>query len=712
MREEQLLNFDFRRYFEALRKYVWALLALLALSIAAGVVYTSRQPRVYEAVASVQIEPRLADLLNQGTNQDARTGQSAGGLDYYKQQRQVIASFMLIRATVRDKQLYTHLLTEDELKANPKVEAQIDLAAHRLQENLRVEYPDQDRIMYIVVRSGDPVRAAKIANDHLASYIAYSKHQLKMGTEDASGALKTELDDTETNLTQSEAALFQFQKDKGLLAVSLEDQLSLVSMNITSFTQKMNEARARRIEIGARLERMRKLSTREVLESPILVMNDSTSFDALRAQYYTERNQFLQVQKELGPKNPEYQKSKAKMDDLYAALHAETQRIIEGVEEQHQAALGAERLLNVEVERYKKEALDLGPTIVDYNKLVRNNKRFEDDYKTLRPQLAASQMTGRLNTTIDTSYAKPLDPALPPTEPVSPSLKINLMVAVAIALMIDAGLLVLVVFLDRSIKSTLDAQAATGVPVLGVIPMLPPSTSPEDNRARDLYVHEHPTSSIAECCRSLRTNILFSGADRQLKTLVVSSAGPREGKTTSVIYLGTTMAQSHQRVLLVDTDMRRPRLHQSMGVPKHIGLSNLILGDQNYDDVIKTTDIPNLFVLPCGPRPPNPAELLMTKRFETVLQELSSRFDLVILDSPPLQAVTDAVVLSKYTDGVILVVRSGKTLRDEIRHSANQIRDVGGSIFGVIVNEFDVSDRNYGYYNYYGYGEQDEAKVV
>ena len=157
--------------------------------------------------------------------------------------------------------------------------------------------------------------------------------------------------------------------------------------------------------------------------------------------------------------------------------------------------------------------------------------------------------------------------------------------------------------------------------------------------------------------------------------------------------------------------MRRPRLHASTGVPRQHGLSNLILGDRDYDEVIKTTEIPNLFVLPCGPLPPNPAEMLMTKRFQAVLAELSTRFDRVILDSPPVQAVTDAVVLSKLVDGVILVVRADKTLRDDVRRSAKQIHDVGSSIFGVIVNEINAGDRSYYSYGYaYGYGH-DEAEA-
>jgi capsular exopolysaccharide synthesis family protein len=156
--------------------------------------------------------------------------------------------------------------------------------------------------------------------------------------------------------------------------------------------------------------------------------------------------------------------------------------------------------------------------------------------------------------------------------------------------------------------------------------------------------------------------------------------------------------------------MRRPRLHVSTGVPRGIGLSNLIVGDESYDDAIKSTDIANLYVLPCGPLPPNPVELLMSKRFGIVLEELGKRFDRIILDSPPLGAVTDAVVLSKQTDGVALVVRAGKTLRDEVKRSVKQIRHVDGQVVGVILNQLDARERRYGYYDYYGYAPKTADK--
>ncbi len=695
----EIFNFDFRRYLKAVRRFLFPLLALMALAVTVAVIYTSRQPRIYQARASVQIEPRLPDLLGQGENGILSL---TTGTDYYKQQRQVLGSYTLVRQTVRDHQLIAKLLSDTE-RAVLSPEDQLTKATRRLQKSLTIKYPEQDRIMYVTVKNERPELAAEIANDHIATYVAYARGLLTVDTQQASKALTSELDQAAAKLQEYDAKLYEFQKTNELVAVPLEDRQSLVSANITSYTAKMNEARARRIELGSKLERMKRASDIDILESPILMMGDSSSFDALRASYYTERNLFLQLEKEVGPKNPEYQKQKLKVDDLYAALQSEARRIVGGVQANFDAAGSTERALGAEVERYKTEAFELGPKIVAFNEIQRTKKNWEDKYNILRTRLSTSEMSGRMNREINTTYVKPLDPALAPSMPVSPSLRLNVAFALAFATLLGVSLIFLSVFLDRTVKTTTDAQQAAGVPILGFIPML--GSLGADMKTRDLYVHTHPKSLVAESCRALRTNILFSAADRTLKTLIVSSANQREGKTTSVMYLGTTMAQSGQRVLLIDTDMRRPRLHESTGVSRQVGLSNLILGDKSYDDVIKTTEIPNLFVLPCGPLPPNPAELLMTNRFKVVLAELASRFDRVILDSPPVQAVTDAVVLSKLVDGVILVVRADKTLREDVRRSSRQIKDVGGPIFGVIVNEVNTSDRSYYSYGYgYGYG--------
>jgi len=700
--EEQVLTIDFRRYLSALRKYAWLLAALIVMSIAGAVVYTTHQTAIYQATASVQVEPKLPDLL--GTGDTFNVAGASASAEYYKQQRQVLSSFTLIEKTVDQNDLIPKLLTEAERK-DLSHDDQLDLATRRLQLDLTVKYPEADRIFYVSVKSPSPEDAKLVADAHVQTYESYARGLLQLSSNTASEALQAEFTEAETKLRAAEQKIYDFQAKNDMVAVTIEAQQSLVQGNILAFTSKLNDGRAREIELSAKLAEMKKESGEDVLSTPIIMMGDNVSFETLRTQYYTEKSRLLELEKDLGPKNPDYVAQKQKVDLLYQALQGELKILVRGTLDVFNAQLATNAGLAGEVERYKQEAKKLSPLIVIYNELLRQKKEFDDKYNILRARLSSMQMTGSLSSTI--SNVRSLDKAQLPTKPVSPNMRTNVSLAAILALMVGIAIIFLIVFLDRSIKSISDATQAADAPVLGVIPQL---TSDDldgrnDDRTRDLYVHENPKSSIAECCRSLRTNILFSAADRELKTIVVCSANQREGKTTSVIYLGTTMAQSGQRTLLIDTDMRRPRLHKSTGVALSPGLSNLLIGGDDYDSLIKPTEITNLFVLPCGPTPPNPAELLLTKRFEIVLGELARRFDRIILDSPPIQAVTDAVVLSKRVDGVVLVVRASKTMRDELRRSARMIRDIGGSIVGVIVNELDARDSYYGYgYGRYSYG--------
>jgi polysaccharide biosynthesis transport protein len=699
LHEEQVLSIDIRRYLGALRKYMWLLAALVVMSIAGAVVYTTRQTPIYQATASVQVEPKLPDLLGTGDLFNV-AGASA---EYYKQQKQVLSSFTLIQRTVDQNDLIPKLLTEAERKELSH-DDQLDLATRRLQLDLLVRYPEADRIFYVSVKSPSPEDAKLIADAHIVTYESYAKGLLALNSNNASEALQAEFSEAEKKLRLAEKRIYDFQAEHDMVAVTIEAQQSLVQGNILAFTTKLNDARAKEIELAAKLAEMRKEQNEDVLSTPIIMMGDHTSFETLRAQYYTEKIKLLELEKDLGPKNPDYVVQKQKVDLLFSALQGEVKILVRGTQDLYSAQLATNAGLNGEVDKYKQEAKKLSPLIAIYNELLREKKEFDDKYSILRARLSSMQMTGSLSSII--SNVRSLDKAQLPTHPVSPNMRTNVSLAAIMALIVGTGIVFLLVFLDRSIKSVTDATQAAGAPVLGVIPQLTSGDldGKNDDRTRDMFVHENPKSSIAECCRSLRTNILFSAADRELKTIVVCSANQREGKTTSVIYLGTTMAQSGQRTLLIDTDMRRPRLHKSTNVALSPGLSNLLIGEDDYDNLVKPTEVKDLFVLPCGPTPPNPAELLLTHRFEVVLRELGKRFDRLILDSPPIQPVTDAVVLSKRVDGVVLVVRASKTMRDELRRSARMIRDVGGSIVGVIVNELDARDSYYGAYGYGGYG--------
>jgi capsular exopolysaccharide synthesis family protein len=261
--------------------------------------------------------------------------------------------------------------------------------------------------------------------------------------------------------------------------------------------------------------------------------------------------------------------------------------------------------------------------------------------------------------------------------------------------------------LDTSVTTQADVEERVGVPFLGFLPRVAlEKTAPDDER--DLYVFRHPRSPAAEACRAIRTNLLFMSPDRPLRTMLVTSSGPREGKSTCVIATGIAMAQSGNRVLLVDTDMRRPRLHRALGTPNDRGVSSVLVGDATLDEVIKSTEVPGLFLIPSGPIPPNPAELFHTQRFKDFVSAVGSRFDRVIFDSPPVNAVADPVVLATHVDGSFLVIRAAATHRAMARRAVRVLTDVKVRIFGAVLNDVELGSPKYGAYyaTYRGYGTE------
>jgi capsular exopolysaccharide synthesis family protein len=296
-----------------------------------------------------------------------------------------------------------------------------------------------------------------------------------------------------------------------------------------------------------------------------------------------------------------------------------------------------------------------------------------------------------------------------------------------VGLLLGVGLALMLEQLDRVIRTVEDAESA-GITVLGVLPHIDQAaainTSSYGRRKhrdragqlgnRDLIVHNHPKSSVAECCRTIRTNITFMSADRPRKTIVVTSASPREGKTTVAISLAISLAQSGKRILIVDTDLRKPRIHRAFGKSLNRGVTSILVGEHSAQEAIQETEIPGLSVLGSGPIPPNPAELLHTEQFRGLLAELAKSFDHLIFDSPPLAAVTDAAIISPQVDGTILIIHTQRTTREALRSALRQLRDVSGHLTGGVLNEVDLSTHRYGYSSYYyyrseSYSENDET---
>jgi capsular exopolysaccharide synthesis family protein len=399
------------------------------------------------------------------------------------------------------------------------------------------------------------------------------------------------------------------------------------------------------------------------------------------------------------------------LDTVRQAYEHEIDAVLTTFEKGYQEMQDNERSLKTLMEQQKKEAIELSKIEVEYKPLRRAAEQEEKMYGIIANRQKEIDITGPMKT----NNVRVLERAVVPGAPVRPKPLQSLMLGLLLGLGTGIGLAFAIEALDNTLKTQADVEQLLGTPVLGLVPIIggpggvADAVEVADNlRERDLGVFLDPKSVAAECCRSIRTNILFMSPDRPLKTVVVTSPSPQEGKTTTAINLSVTMAEAGGRVLIVDTDMRRPRLHRSFGVPNQTGISTVIVGKATLEDAIKRTDVPNLDVLTCGPVPPNPSELLHTERFAAVLADCGRIYDRIILDSPPTSAVTDPAVLGNLADGVVLVIKAGETTRESATHARRQLTSAKVRLVGVVVNAIDFSNPAYGYdyyyRNYYRYG--------
>jgi capsular exopolysaccharide synthesis family protein len=375
------------------------------------------------------------------------------------------------------------------------------------------------------------------------------------------------------------------------------------------------------------------------------------------------------------------------------------------------------------LDQANRVGLELNLQEISHRRLQRERDNTSKLYGTLLERTAQTDLTRALQV----AYVRVIDRALVPGSFISPRVNSAVMIGTLLGLLLGMAIAIALDQLDRVIHTVEDAEA-TGITVLGVIPHIDQNATalntgayrrkrrdrPEHLGHRDLTVHNHPKSSVAECCRTIRTNITFMSADRPRKTLVVTSASPREGKTTVSISMAISLAQSGKRILIVDTDLRKPRIHRSFGKPLNRGVTTILVGEHTAKEAIQETGIPGLSLLASGPIPPNPSELLHTEQFKQLIADLAKQYDHLILDSPPLAAVTDAAVIAPQVDGTILVIHTQRTTREALRSALRQLRDVNGQLVGGVLNEVDLATHRYGHSSYYyyrneGYYESDDG---
>jgi capsular exopolysaccharide synthesis family protein len=381
--------------------------------------------------------------------------------------------------------------------------------------------------------------------------------------------------------------------------------------------------------------------------------------------------------------------------------------VVASVRNEYELAKKLEENLPLQIEEQKRQALDLDDRASTYAELEREVAQS----RGLLERLESRQKETELAAALPTKNIRIVDKAEVPRAPVGPDRFRSLAMALLVGLMGGAGLVFFIEYLDRSVKDPGDLERLLNVPFLGPVPVI--EAKKEGPLARDLISAHEPKSLYAEAYRSLRTGVFFTSPDNPPKVLMVTSTGPQEGKTVTTINLALAIAASGKKVLLVDADMRKPRVHKVFGQKNSVGLSTLLGGEKDVGLALKETKVANLTVITSGQIPPNPSELLGTERMVRFLGILRERFDIVLIDSPPLISITDSVVLGSHVDGVILVAKAGATSREILKRGIAMLGEVNASIVGVVLNMVDYRKSTYyyhsHYYSYY-YGEDSNGK--
>jgi capsular exopolysaccharide synthesis family protein len=429
--------------------------------------------------------------------------------------------------------------------------------------------------------------------------------------------------------------------------------------------------------------------------------------EKLQEQKSDLKIQIAQLSTQFGPAYPKLAQLNSQLREVDSEILAEMKKVAGRLRGDYLASLQRENMLRAALEQQKQQENKLNESAIEYSFLKRDFETNRTLYEGLLQKLKEAGITAGLRS----NNIREVDIARTPAAPAEPNIPRNLAFGFMLGLTTGIGLAFLLEGIDNTVRTPEQAQLISGLPSLGMIP-LGSKNNPEaasrslsvasSKEAVELITQCRPQSQMSEAYRALRTSLLLTSVGAPPKVILITSALPQEGKTTTSLNTATVLAQKGTRVILIDADLRRPSIHKTLGIGPRIGLSNVLTGGATLQEAtFRSSLLPNLFILPAGTPPPNPAELLASTQMADILASLRQQFDHVIVDTPPTLSVTDAVVLSPYADAVVLVIRCGQTTKAALRRSREILTQVNARICGVLLNAVDLSSPDYYYYYEY-----------
>ncbi|MBW2508438.1 MAG: polysaccharide biosynthesis tyrosine autokinase [Deltaproteobacteria bacterium] len=700
----ELPEVDLQELLRVLVEHKWVIAIITAAVVVLGAVWTARTPRIYEATCTLEYNPSPSKPLG-GSVEDVADpiGSYWATREFFQTQNLVIASRDIAERVVRRLGLHEDpsYLPQDEDTVGKT--GDVEATALALQSRLTVEPVGETRIVRVHVRDVKPERAKLIADALAQAYVDKTVEDRLASTDRARDWLENQLATLRTDLDEAELALHNFKKGHNVLSVSMEDRQNLVAGDIQATNDKLTETRNRRIELEARARRLKASLNRSLEQIDPALMDADAALGQLILELRSKTQERDALAVKYGAEHPAMKRLEQEIGVLERQATRERDALIESAENDVEQIRAVEQGLRAAAGEAHSAGLNLNLREIDYRRLNHDRDNKAKLYEIVLQRLTETDITRMLRTT----HVRLLDRALVPASPVSPSFVKNLGASLLAGLLLGLAAAFFMSRLDRTVRSV-ESVESLGVDVLGVIPHLgealaedAPKRGPRAvvgaQKLGELIVVDQPMSPAAETFRMIRTNLTFMSQEQPLRSFVITSAMPLEGKTTIASNLAISLAQFGRSVLLVDSDLRRPRLHRVLDVDNQRGLTTLVDGLATLSTAVHSTRIDGLSVLTSGPIPSNPSELLHSAAFAKVKEQLLENFDYVLFDSPPMGAVTDAAILAPQVDGTVLVVRAGTSTLHAVTGALKQLASVSANLLGVVLNDADLRIKGYRY---------------
>lgn len=654
--------------------------------------YTHHEPEFYETqyqlIKSAAVSLKVVDMLNLEATYDT----------YIKNEAGLLPSIGDITGWFSD--LFSSIFgTKKIAEEETDTFSRADMLAKTISGGIVVKPVKNSKMAEISYISSNPELARVIANTVAQAYIEtildLNMSSVRHGIE----WMTIKAKEQKEKLEKSEETLQNYMKSHNF--VIIENKLAIVPQQISELNSMLTRSELKKKEVENLYNKVKDISDNSSKAETVSAIATEPTLQSLRQQIIKSEQNIKELSQKYGPKHPLMQKSVEELNLLNAKRDQEIKRIVESIRHEYELSKDNEATLKRRLAEVKRDAINLNEQMMEYNIInreVESNKQIHDALTKKINEQGVIEQSRTVNVMI-------VEKAEKPKSPFKPRKAMNLLLGIMVGLFGGIGIAFFVEYLDNTVKSPDDAESKLGLPIIGMIPLIASADKPIET----VLLDEH-SSSFSESFKAIRTAIILSSAEKPPRKILITSSVPGEGKTVTSINLAIAIAQSGYKVLLIDADLRKPRIHKVFAFDNSKGLSTYLAGASNAD-ILKDSPVSGLSVITSGPLPPNPSELLSSKRMSEMLDLYAEMYDFIICDSPPVLTVADSLILSKLLDSTILVTRADVTTYENAKKCIKSLASVNAHILGIGINAVDIKKGGYSNYYYsYHYSSTGEDK--